>query len=606
MEPESQAAPASVVELNPFLGRVFGIDIADPVVLRTFADRVDLIFRHARTGVLVHILVATVTAYSMDVGDNTRDVWAWGAVMIALGLLRSVVIELYLRGHAGLTNPVRALIVFYVIIGITGLCWGAGGAFVLPDDSSRQVFFIMMLSGTAAGTVTTLASFYSAQILALCTSLLPLMLRFALDGSEEEAIMAAALLLFMAAMIATGRNTHLAVVSSLRLRLENVDLLDSLRRKSEELDATSRAKTRFLAAASHDLRQPLHALRLQAESLAVSVAAGTRARTIIDRIGLSVDAMERLLNSLLDISKLDADVVKPQMVEFCADTLLDALRQEFGAQASAAGCDLRFLRRGDWLESDPTLIETILRNLVGNAIRHAPGAKILVGCRRFGDTVCILVADTGPGIAPEHLDRVFEEFFQTGNPERDRDKGLGLGLSIVSRVATLLDLRMEFRSVPGRGTRFIFIVPPPPAPREVTQPAAPMPASRSVAGIAGSAVWIVDDDESGRMALADVVAQWGCETSAAASAAELLSAGLTAPDFVIADYRLREQTTGVEAIGAIRAHFGDASLPAVIVTGDTAPERLRELAASGVHVLHKPVQLGRLRSIMANLMVRVE
>lgn len=582
---------------SPLMGRLFGIDIADGAARRIFPDRVDLLYRQARTGVLVHLVVATVTSYSMSLATTSPWPVIWGIVMVALGLLRGAIIEVYQRGTALRADPVLGVIAFYVVIAFTGIWWGIGGAIVLPDATQQQVFFILMLGGTAAGTVATLSPFYSAQIVALVTSLVPLIGRLLLEDSADEALMGAALIMFFLAMVATGRNTHNALIKSLRLGVENVDLLESLRRQSAELEATSRAKTRFLAAASHDLRQPLHALRLQAESLAIRLAGDERSQPIVDRIGHSVAAMERLLNSLLDISRLDAGIVEPRSAPFRMDSVFRSLQDEFVMQAREAGCDLRFVTSSVEVETDATLLETILRNLVANAIRHAPGARILVGCRRHGETVMVQVLDNGPGIAEDFRERIFEEFFQVGNLERNRDRGLGLGLSIVRRLAGLLDVPMTFSSEPGRGTLFAFNVPL----RHSIGGERRSRIPKSLAGVAGSFIWIVDDDEQGRIALSHLMEDWGCEVAASADIEELLAAGDTPfakPDVIVADYRL-QGTDGARAIRRVRAHFEDEALPAVIVTGDTAPERLRELAATGVHVLHKPVQPGRLRALLA-------
>ncbi len=583
---------------SPLLARLFGVDLADGSARRIFPNRVDLLYRQARTGVLVHIVVVAFVTYSMGLAGSNWMAFAWGAAMMALGLLRGGLIEIYHRGEMLQSDPVLGMVAFYIVIGLTGICWGMGGAFVLPSDAlPQQVFFILMLGGTAAGTVATLAPFYSAQIMALVTSLVPLILRLALEGGGEEALMAGALVMFFLAMLATGGNTHRALMNSLRLGVENVDLLASLRRQSAELEATSRAKTRFLAAASHDLRQPLHALRLQAESLAIPLVGDERCRPIVERIGQSVGAMERLLNSLLDISRLDAGIIEPHVAPFRIDSVFQSLKDEFAMQAREAGCDLRFVACSLEVETDVTLLEAILRNIVANAIRHAPGARIIVGCRRKGDGVTVQVIDNGPGIEAEFRERIFEEFFQVGNLERNRDRGLGLGLSIVRRLAGLLEIPMTFTSAPGKGTAFGFTIPRRYTFFESNQPRSP----RSLAGVAGSFVWIIDDDQEGRHALSTLMEDWGCEVAASADVSELLSADDTPfakPDVIVADYRL-QGIDGAEVIRRVRSRFGDNELPAVIVTGDTAPEKLRELAATGVQVLHKPVQPGRLRALLA-------
>ncbi|WP_339614410.1 ATP-binding protein [uncultured Parvibaculum sp.] len=601
--PRAPAAP-----FRSALLALFGIDPGNEANWRLFTDRVDLLYQQALPGLIVHAVVITATTYSMSLAPNAGDeVFVWGGVMIVLGLLRMATI-LYFRKSPALTvDPLGSLLSFYVVIGLTGIGWGIGGVFILPADAlPQQIFFIMMLSGTAAGTVATLAPFLSAQILALGTSVVPLMIRFALEGGSDQLLMSGALLMFTLAMVATGRNTHLAIVNGLRLRQENLDLLEDLRKKSEALELSSRAKTRFLAAASHDLRQPLHALRLQSESLAIRAGSDPRIQSVTDRIGRSVGAMERLLNSLLDISRLDAGVVEPHIATFRIDSVLRTLEDEFRAAAAAAGCDLRIVSCSTAVSTDATLLETILRNLMSNALRHAPGAKILVGCLHRDDRLRLIVMDDGEGIPAGQKDRVFEEFFQMDNPARDRNKGLGLGLSIVKRLTDLLELPLHFSSREGRGTSFSVDIP---VGEEIitpsTAPRFTAPAKRDQRARNGCRVWVIDDDEQGRVSLADVIESWGYKPEAAAEFRTLLEDAEVSgvpPSALLVDYRLKGSENGLVAIREIRRFFGITDLPAIIVTGDTASERLKELKSSGIHILHKPIAPGRLRTLLATLM----
>ena len=601
--PRAPAAP-----FRSALLALFGIDPENEANWRLFTDRVDLLYQQALPGLIVHAVVITATTYSMSLAPNAGDeVFVWGGVMIVLGLLRMATI-LYFRKSPALTvDPLGSLVSFYVVIGLTGIGWGIGGVFILPADAlPQQIFFIMMLSGTAAGTVATLAPFLSVQILALGTSVVPLMIRFALEGGSDQLLMSGALLMFTLAMVATGRNTHLAIVNGLRLRQENLDLLKDLRKKSEALELSSRVKTRFLAAASHDLRQPLHALRLQSESLAIRAGSDPRIQSVTDRIGRSVGAMERLLNSLLDISRLDAGVVEPHIATFRIDSVLRTLEDEFRAAAAAAGCNLRIVSCSTAVSTDATLLETILRNLMSNALRHAPGAKILVGCLHRDDRLRLIVMDDGEGIPAGQKDRVFEEFFQVDNPARDRNKGLGLGLSIVKRLTDLLRLPLGFHSIEGHGTCFSVDIPV--GPQIVTSGDSSDFVTRGERGTGrreGYRVWIIDDDEQGRVSLADVVENWGYTPETAAGFRTLLTderiSGIM-PHALLVDYRLEGSESGLDAIREIRRFFGADTLPAIIVTGDTAPGRLKALQSSGVHVLHKPVPPGRLRTLLATLM----
>ena len=293
-----------------------------------------------------------------------------------------------------------------------------------------------------------------------------------------------------------------------------------------------------------------------------------------------------MLNSLLDFSRIEAGVVKPQVQPFRLQPLLNKIEVELAAQADGKGIVYRSRETGAVVASDAALVELILRNLVTNAIRYTARGGVLVGCRRRGAAVVIEVWDTGIGIAPEHQAEVFREFHQLGNPERDRNKGLGLGLAIASGLAAALGHKLTLASRPRRGSVFRLTVP---LSREVPLPE---PATRSggKARLLKLRVLVIDDDEIVRAGMAHLLRDWGAVCDAAGTIDEALAlARAHAPDLVLSDYRLREQRTGAEAIAAVRGLLAPQEVPALLVTGDTAPERLREAEASGVPLLHKPV-----------------
>lgn len=593
--------------LRPAFLALFGLSDEDKTSWLLFTDRVHLLYKQALPGLIVHVIVITATTYSLSLAPNTATkAYVWGGLMIALGFVRLWATIRFHKKPVPVSNLLRWLLLFYIVIGLTGIGWGTGGIFILPtDDLRQQIFFIMMLSGTAAGTIATLSPFFSAQILALATSIVPLMIKFAFHGDSEQFLVSAALLLFTLAIIATGRNSHLAIVNGLRLRLENLELLEDIRQKSKALELSSQVKTRFLAAASHDLRQPLHALRLQSESLAIRAGNDPRIQSVTDRIGRSVGVMERLLNSLLDVSRLDAGVVRPHITTFRIDGVLKTLDDEFRARAEADSCDLRIVLCSTTVNTDATLLEAILRNFLSNAIRHASGTKILVGCLHRGDKLRLIVADNGGGIPTNQKDRVFEEFFQADNAKHDQNEGLGLGLSIVKRLTGLLKLPLDFSSREGRGTCFFVDIP-----TSLTVIAAKSGSSFIARNQDKNRpqkdcrIWVIDDDEQRRISLADVIEGWGYRPIAAAASLTLLNdeeVSSVTPDALLVDNRLKGSESGLSAICEIRDFFDDNELPAIIVTGDTTSERLKEFQSSGIHVLYKPVAAGRLRTLLSTL-----
>jgi len=384
-----------------------------------------------------------------------------------------------------------------------------------------------------------------------------------------------------------------------RLRESYAGLEQKVAERTEELVAANRAKSRFLAAASHDLRQPMHALGLFVTQLNHRITDPDTLH-LTGRIEAAVTALQGLLDALLDVSRLDAGVVNANLSDFPVSSLLERIETAFAPDATNRGLHFRVKRCPLGVRSDPLLLERILINLVANALRYTERGGILVGCRRRGDHVRLEVWDTGIGIAPEHQQAIFQEFYQVGNPERDRTRGLGLGLSISARLARLLGGRIDVRSVSGRGSVFSVEVPR----AKETRASPPVDLTSGVEEILkGSSVLIVDDDALVREALAGLMNHWGCNVMIAADGEQALAAVSQSGrplDAVLCDYRLPGGETGSDVIRRLRERNGP-DLPAALITGDTAPERMREARASGIPILHKPVQPARLRALLEHL-----
>lgn len=367
-------------------------------------------------------------------------------------------------------------------------------------------------------------------------------------------------------------------------------------------EAAVLAKSRFLAAASHDLRQPLHALTLLVAALKERVPMG-ESRRLTEHIEASATAMENLLNALLDLSKLDAGVIEAHPACVPLARALHNVENQFAPLARQRGIRLRFAPTALWAFTDPLLIERILANLVSNALRYTERGHVLVGARRVGaDWVRLEVRDTGKGIPAEFQDKIFEEYFQLENPERHRDKGLGLGLAIVARLARLLGSEVRVRSRPGRGACFSFRLVRC-APSTASTLAPPAPAAFALP-LENTLVAFIDDDESILEAMVELFDQWGVALAAGADAEqirdELRELGRP-PDLILSDYRLRDGHNGVEAIAMLREAFG-ANIPAALLTGDTASDTIQAIRASDLPVLHKPIKPAKLRALLSHLL----
>lgn len=371
---------------------------------------------------------------------------------------------------------------------------------------------------------------------------------------------------------------------------------------ASRIDSAERAnvaRSRFFAAASHDLRQPMHALSLFVSAL----KARNRQPEVADLIGNIEDAtasMADLFNALLDISRLDAGAIEARPVHFPLQPLLDELDSQFAPLAAEKG--LRFSVRpcSKHLCSDPLLLKRILINLTSNAIRHSDDGGVLVACRKSGDALKIEVRDTGRGIQADQLASIFQEFVQLHNPERDRRKGLGLGLAIVNRLALLLDHRLAVRSQPGRGSCFSIELPAG-NPERVLQPSLPSPSGMLPTD---TLVVLVDDDHAILHGMAELFDSWNIDLVAAPNAEDILHwlAGLArVPDVIVSDYRLPGDDDGLEVIAQLRRHFG-RDIPAIVITGDTAPDTIQRVGQAGFPVLNKPLQPAKLRALLSHLL----
>lgn len=486
---------------------------------------------------------------------------------------------------------------------VAGLVWGSA-AFVLvgPNQSLALALISACLAGRATISVITHAHFppalhaFAAPIFGL------LALRFITLGGYGNAALGVMWIAVLGYLLLFGDRQSRAVEEQIRLRYENEQLVGQLQQQNaaaeqarSRAEGASRSKSLFFAAANHDLRQPLHSLGLFATALR-NGNVDDNGRRLIDQILLCTESLEQLFDNLLDISKLDAGQVEVKREIVAVNTVFDRLRSTFAVPAQDKGLKLSVRRSRAMLSTDATLLFRVLSNLVSNALRYTESGGVVVACRKRGGKASIEVWDTGIGIAHEQRERIFEEFYQINNPARDRSRGLGLGLATVRRIVQLLDHPLRLRSVAGKGSRFVIEAP-------LADPARIQSVSATVEQkvpnlIGGKLILVVDDEESVRLGMQSLLESWGCKCVTAMDADEALR-GMDGrvPDFIIADLRLRGDDTGIDAIGQLRARFGD-SIPAVLISGDTATEQLRKVSAAGLTMMHKPLKAVRLRALL--------
>ncbi len=487
---------------------------------------------------------------------------------------------------------------------LSGLMWGIAALVLVPAQQPEYLFFMTMVVAVLATTAgVASASYWPALFGFYVPAMLPLLYLMFSQPEGLRLLTGAMLAIYLPIFLAFVWRIHRSLVQSIRLHLEKAALAEQLAQRTATAENATREKSRFLAAASHDLRQPVHVLALFVESLKNELQT-TEQHRLLGRIEESMAAMDGLFHALLDISRLDAGTVTPTVRAFPVQQLLDRITLAFAGQAQAAGLRLAVVPSTAWIDSDPALCEQLLHNLVSNALRYTRSGGVVIGCRHRGQQIDIEVWDTGIGIAAPNQQEIFEEFVQLGNAERDRSKGLGLGLAIVRRLADLLHAPLMLSSTEGRGSRFGIRLPR--APAQAMPGAPPTPSNSDMSAFKNHRVAVIDDEAGVRDAMTDLLQRWGLRVIAAASAAELLAtidaAGHDAlPDAILCDYRLRDGHSGIDAIRLIREEF-NRDIPALLITADTGRERLQEALASGLPLLHKPVQPRLLRSALAALL----
>lgn len=378
-----------------------------------------------------------------------------------------------------------------------------------------------------------------------------------------------------------------------------------LRDKKEEAENATLAKSRFLAAASHDLRQPIHALGLFVARLA-QYPMDVAMRQLVQHLDASVQAMQNLLDGLLDVSRLDAGAVTANVRPVNINVVFDFVRVSNTPTARDKGLRFRVRPTNLWGLSDPVLLQRMVMNLANNALRYTQTGTVLICCRKVnqGTSVRIDVMDSGVGIASEHQTDIFKEFFQVGNAARDRAQGLGLGLNIVQRSARLLGHEVQLESAVGCGTRFSIVVPLATAPlismaREAEATFSTQLPQNSLEGVR---VLVVEDDYTSRQAQEDLLQSWGCDVCAVATAAmasRSVQQGFSA-DVVVSDFRLGGDSNGLDVIAEVRRIAG-WSVPACVVSGDTDADLMQAARAASLTLLHKPVRPAKLRSLVRHL-----
>ncbi|WP_290870520.1 hybrid sensor histidine kinase/response regulator [Aquabacterium sp.] len=605
------SALKALMKLPPLKGQAAAIAaLPAPTDEALIEDAERMVYRQTSAGLMGHFLGMVVCAlvYWNHVPPALLRGWIVGFLL--LWVIRFAAL---LRHDRALLQGQHDPATWLTRWNIGALCgaamWSLGGwLFYEYGDWFQRATLMLTIYSFAIGGVPFMASQAKVFLASMGIYFIPMIVRTALHGGEHDVHLAGVWCLMALCTLAVGRGFHNVFGDMVSLRLHSQDLAHRLRGEmavaeaaQREAELASRAKTQFFAAASHDLRQPLHAMGLFAEALRQR-SKDDEVTHLVNSINSSVDALEGLFSELLDITKIDTGGVEIEPEHFSMRDLFSRIRLHFEPTAFEKGLMLSLRGEQHHAYADPVIIERIVRNLVSNAIRYTEDGGVLVSCRRRGDQLCLQVWDTGIGIAPKEQERIFDEFYQTqsGRPlEPHHRKGLGLGLSIVKRLADLIQAPLTLRSRVGHGTTFTLMIPVGRPPR--MQPAS-IP-SKPALGVTLDRrhIVVVEDEQAVMEGLQVLLKGWGATVSAFDSVAQAqawAASTETRPDLLIVDYRLPEQQTGIDAIRALRARFG-RELPAIMVTGSTMTGHEEQARDDNFHVLIKPVVPTKLRAMIA-------
>jgi signal transduction histidine kinase/CheY-like chemotaxis protein len=565
-------------------------DVQDAALL----DAMLAVFERSSVFLAMWGIVAGVT---FDVAlleqGNGASVHAWAAGLLATQL--PLLAWCAARRQARLSSiaPRRWLHAYLVALGCAGFAWGMTPLAIAPfaGDEAFGLCTLAVFGVASAGLQAVVACRWSVLVW-LLSVLLPLGTHLSSQHSELGYALALLVVVHGAASIWIGFMQHAHWCRAHMRRLGHDTRIARFRDRLARADECLREKNRFVAAASHDLRQPMHALGLFTSALerCVTTPAG---RTTLLNLQRCIDSLDRSFNSVLDIARMDGGTVEPELQSFPVRDLFHRLHLHFGGQAEALGLALRFSAGGKFVRSDPQLLERVLGNLIQNAIRNTRRGGIVVVARSRSDQVSLEVWDTGCGIAAEELPRIFDEFYRGAAQRRDGGRGLGIGLAIVKRLAQLLDHTLTVRSIPGRGS--VFAVRVPRTDLGTLHGSTRMAEPVRLGSDETRTLLVVDDDIKVREGTAALLSQWGYSVVVAESADAACHVATSCAGSLggmVCDLHLGAGADGIETIERVRAAVGHP-VPALLVTGDSSPQQIARIERSGHRALVKPVPLER-------------
>ena len=573
---------------------------------KILARKLDFLVNKLRTSNWGVMIMAVAFAYFYWDSAPRSLLIIWLVLNLIISFFRAIfVYPYYDRTTITSENIHRWVNWFTFTLAITGLLWGLALPFFFnPDDYFLLLilmftFFTLMVSATI-----TLAS-HMAGFIAFCLPLMISVVVLLITAGERIHIeLGVAFLIFSLSIVHFYRSTNREITELIRLQVDKESFADKLEKEKNSAEHSRKIaeesvqeKNRFLAAASHDLRQPLHASGMLLSMLENHIK-DKRGEVLLNSIVQSNQALSHSFNSLMDVSKLDAGVIDVHENHTSIRSILSPIIGEFSQQAEEKSIEI-FDDIDDLIVvSDYQLLSRIIRNIFSNAVKYTDSGSIHIATKKHpsGEDFSLTISDTGIGIPQEEQELIFSEYYQLDNPERDREKGFGLGLAIVKRLCQILKIEYSVESKFGKGTTFNFILPLGSA-ELAEQKSLQSALDRNLEGLH---ILVIDDDKTVLESMAELLISWGCIVSKAHNGAEafnLIDDKSIIPNLIISDFRLRDNENGIELCRALQAKLNQES-SVLIITGETSPDRLQQAKQSQYPILHKPVSPGELRSFL--------
>ncbi|MBA55418.1 MAG: hypothetical protein CMK89_13265 [Pseudomonadales bacterium] len=562
-------------------------------------SQIDYVFDQLRVTAWPHTAAVIVTTGVLWFATHSKLSLAWMILMLVSHGLRMATLDrlwLQARQH-GDYRRLKPLLV----MGMTyaGAIWGLVPIWFMNQPQTESVIFVSIaLAGMCASTLPALAAYLPAYLAFIVPVLVLLIIKLFMLGLNATALLGVACL---TAFVMISSKINQIITMSITMDFQNRELLEQVTVAKEKAEAANRAKSRFLAVASHDLRQPLQALGLILESMKLKARQQSEDKQSAEQQSLihqglnCHDALSDMFNSLMDLSRLEANDLSVSICHVELNDLLSILMREF-EPAAAKGIQLKMQASPCAVHTDPVILGRILRNLISNAIKFTESGSVELRIQVLLDKVMILVQDTGVGIPLEEQSRVFDEYHQVSSQNRLRQQGVGLGLSVVKRLVELLHLDLQLESLPGQGSTFTLVVP------RGDLDALPKKEETTGFSLQGCRVLVVDDEPSLLEATGNLLKEWGCEVMTADSKDTALAYADASepPQIIISDYHLGG-CTGLSVIKAIQACL-DRPVPALLMSGDTSPELIQRIREHSLFLLQKPVKPVHLRKVMRQLL----